>query len=212
MINRTFHLRAWLGRHIGNKAIQMLLHMKTDRLFAEHYGDFHFGESFRRLNISASQESGKIHGTIVVCLQTLKGQVQRLLLAGDATSTKPIYAELLGMDVRNIHTAGLHEDMDIIWNYEDNPTITESYDCIVSQSMLEHLIDPYKHLRDCHALLKPRGHMIIHTVMPGFGYHRYPVDCLRFYPDWFEEVAKRLNCTVVDKFIRNARITYMMQR
>ena len=102
--------------------------------------------------------------------------------------------------------------MDVQWNFEEYPVVQRQYDCIVSQSMIEHLIDPYKHIRDCTSLLKPNGHMILHTVMPGFNYHRYPVDCVRFYPDWFEEVAKRLALTVVDKYIHNSRITYLYRK
>ena len=70
-------------------------------------------------------------------------------------------------------------------------------DLIASQAILEHLIDPFKHLEDCYGLLNPGGHMVFSTVIPGFQYHRYPVDCLRFFPDWFEEVARRLEAQVV---------------
>lgn len=84
--------------------------------------------------------------------------------------------------------------------------------CIMSQAMLEHLIDPYKHVCDCYGLLEPGGHLVIHTVMPGFHYHRYPVDCLRFYPDWFEEVATRLDAKVVDKYLDDAHMTYMLKK
>ena len=48
--------------------------------------------------------------------------------------------------------------------------------------------------------------------MSGFNYHRYPVDCVRFYPDWFEEVAKRVGLQVQDKHIRNSGITYKYKK
>jgi hypothetical protein len=47
-----------------------------------------------------------------------------------------------------------------------------------------------------------------YTVTPGFPYHRHPVDCMRFFPDWFEEVGKRLDLTVQDRFIGDDHIVY----
>ena len=66
-----------------------------------------------------------------------------------------------------------------------------------SGAIIEHLVDPVKHLKDCYGLLKPGGHMVFSTVIPGFQYHRYPIDCLRFFPDWFEEIARLLQAEVV---------------
>ena len=78
--------------------------------------------------------------------------------------------------------------------------------------MLEHLVDPYKHVADLIALLNTGGMLILHTHIPGFKYHRYPVDCIRFYPDWFEEVATRTNCQVLDRYIGELRICYTLQK
>jgi len=208
-----FNLRAAVGRRIGNRLVQLLLHMKTDHLFTELYGDFHLGRSFDRRAIKGlAQESGKIYGGIVHFLLSLPRPPASLFLPGENNAVKPVYASLLNIAREQIVTAGVLDDMDVRWDFEKDPPMREQYDCIVSQSMLEHLIDPYKHVRDCAALLKPGGHMILHTMMPGFNYHRYPVDCVRFYPDWFEEVAKRLSLAVADKYIHNARITYLYRK
>jgi len=48
--------------------------------------------------------------------------------------------------------------------------------------------------------------------MPGYNYHRYPVDTLRFFPDWFEEVSKRLNLRIVKKFRRDFNVVYCFQK
>lgn len=214
MNSPLFNLRAWLGKRIGNRLVQLLLHMKTDYRFAELYGDFHFGQSLDRHAIKdLAQESGKIYGGIVHFLCSLQKPPASVFLPGENNAVKPVYAGLLNLPEEKIITAGILEDMDVQWNFEqDPPSQAQRYDCIVSQSMLEHLIDPYKHVRDCASLLNPGGHMILHTMMPGFNYHRYPVDCMRFYPDWFEEVAKRLSLVVVDKYIHNARITYLYRK
>lgn len=208
-----FNLRAALGKRIGNRWIQLLLALKTEHQFAELYGDFHLGESYDHQAIKGlAQESGKIYGAIVRFLTHLPTPPRSLLLPGENNAVKPEYAHLLSLPLGQIITAGILADMDVQWNFEADPPAQSNYDCIISQSMLEHLIDPYKHVRDCAYLLNDGGHMILHTMMPGFNYHRYPVDCVRFYPDWFEEVAKRLSLEVADKYIHNSRITYLLRK
>ena len=92
--------------------------------------------------------------------------------------------------------------MDHLWDYEQAvPTDLPRSNLIASQAMLEHLVDPYKHMRECFGLLEPGGYLIVHSVMPGFHYHRYPIDCLRFYPDWFEAVAARAGAEVHSRMI-----------
>lgn len=208
-----FKLRTAVGRRLGNRWVQLLLALKTEWRFAELYGDFHFGESLDRHAVkNLPQESGKIYGALVKFLAEIPTPVTRMLLPGENNAVKPVYAQLLKLDASAILTAGVLQDMDVQWNFEHDPPAVGEFDCIVSQSMLEHLIDPYKHVRDCIRLLRPGGWLVIHTMMPGFGYHRYPVDCFRFYPDWFEEVAKRLNLEVSDKHIRHSRITYKLRK
>jgi SAM-dependent methyltransferase len=136
-----------------------------------------------------------------------------MLLPGEYNAVKPIYAGAFGLAAERIVTAGLHPDMDHRWNYEqDPPAGLGPFDCIVSQAMIEHLVDPYRHLRDCAGLLAPGGHLVVHTVLPGFTYHRHPVDCLRFFPDWFEEVGRRLGLAVADRVIHDGHIVYKYRR
>jgi 2-polyprenyl-3-methyl-5-hydroxy-6-metoxy-1,4-benzoquinol methylase len=100
-----------------------------------------------------------------------------------------------------------------VWNFEhDCPGGLGPFSLIISQAMIEHLLEPYKHLRDLFSTLDAGGSMIIHTVTPGFEYHRYPVDCFRFYPDWFEEVADRLGATVTGRFVGDLRILYQFTK
>ena len=86
------------------------------------------------------------------------------------------------------------------------------FDAIVSQAMLEHLLNPYKHVVDLSQMLNPGGKLILHTHIPGFKYHRYPIDCVRFYPDWFETIAERLDLLVYDRYIGDLRICYTLQK
>lgn len=159
--------------------------------------------------VSPSSESGIVRGELVHALQKIAKPQQTLLLAGERNVAKPIYSQIARIASEQIVTAGLHDDMDYSWNYEQPPPKMPAFDIVISQAMLEHLVDPYRHVCDCYSLLKPGGTMILHTVMPGFKYHRFPVDCFRFYPDWFEEVAKRLGGTVSYRYLgRQTHIAY----
>jgi len=151
------------------------------------YGDFLDGDRFAEEKASnASGESGSITGALVAAIRAVARPDDLILLAGERRSAKADYGRVAGVPEGRILTAGVHEDMDFAWNFEDSPpNAIPPVDLIASHAMIEHLIDPCRHVRDCHALLKPGGRMIFHTVMPGFKYHRYPVDCLRFFPDWF---------------------------
>ena len=206
-------VKKWIGNRFGSRIIQLMIGAKTEHRFFALYGDFNFGRSFRKKSIEGlEQESGKVYGAIIYFLESINEQANNVLLAGEDESVKPVYGKILGLELDKIDTAGVMDGMDYHWDFEYSPPMDKQYSCIVSQSMLEHLIDPYKHVKDCVSLLENGGVLIVHTMMPGFDYHRYPVDCFRFYPDWFEEVSKRLGVTVKDKQIRNSRITYMMQK
>lgn len=206
-------LKNWLGRRISTNMIRRLISIKDMPRFEEIYGDFHTGKNYKSHAIGGIQkESGQIRGEIVFLLKGARGSVKTLLLPGEKNLVKPIFASLLNIPVDAITTAGLAEDMDCHWNFEEPPPELGQFDGIVSQAMLEHLIDPYRHMRDLANHLTPGGLLIVHSVTPGFDYHRYPVDCMRFYPDWFEEVGKRLGLVVTQRFIDRGHITYMYRK
>jgi 2-polyprenyl-3-methyl-5-hydroxy-6-metoxy-1,4-benzoquinol methylase len=155
-----------------------------------------------------------ILGEVVHALRTVARPDAVLLLAGERNSSKPAYSRISGIAEKQIFTAGLHDKMDYRWNYDlAAPDELPQADLIASHAMLEHIMDPYLHLSSCYRLLNPGGHAIFHTVMPGFQYHRHPVDCLRFFPDWFEVVAERLGAKVVMRLISTeAHIVYCLQK
>lgn len=204
----------FLNRRLNDRLIRRILAFKTRPQFERHYGGFRCDEDFTPYAIpSPENESGIIRGEVVRLIQEIAPPPGNLLLPGEPNAVKALYARTFGLDAARITTAGLHPDMDLRWDYEqDPPTGIGRYDCVVSQAMIEHLIDPYRHVRDLAGLVGPGGRLIVHTVLPGFTYHRHPVDCLRFFPDWFEEVAKRLGLAVEDKVIRDGHIIYKYRR
>lgn len=181
--------------------------------FSRVYGTFRDDKAHSKLHIQGlAKESGTIRGTIVHAVQCVGTPIRRTLLPGEYNRDKPHYARLIGTPTANIVTAGVHPDMDHCWDYADPPPAMDPFDLIISQAMLEHLVDPYRHVADLAGLLEPEGHLILHTHPPGFPYHRHPVDCLRFYPDWFEETASRLGLSIAQRYIGNLRICYMLRK
>lgn len=205
-----------LGKRLGARTIRTLLATKVNDQLTRLYGNFHTEVDFDALSVKTPyKESGVVRGEIVHHLSRLTGQIHSMVLPGEPGTSKAHYASLAGLSADRVITAGLHDDADHRWDFELDPPPglqSQQFDCVVSQAILEHLIDPYKHLRDCAGLLSSGGYLLVHTVMPGFIYHRHPVDCMRFYPDWFEEVAKRLKFSVADKSMCDGHIVYLLRK
>ena len=172
------------------------------------YGDFDKSNYTEFTINNLPNESRLCHGEIIKWSSDISPK--RVLLAGDNISAAARLKNII--NAGEVLTAGL-SNADYIWNFEqDVPAIPCKFDLIVSQAIFEHLMNPYKHLQDLSKLLQIKGHIIIHTVMPGFQYHRYPIDSFRFFPDWFEECAKRFDLIVIKRRIKGTHIFYMYQK
>lgn len=172
------------------------------------YGSFLDADKFNDEVVpNPLSETKRIGGIIAHAIRSVSRPTDLFLLSGERRSARQAYSRISGIPEDKILTAGWHEDMDFQWNFEMSPPAEiPQVDLIASKAMIEHLIDPFKHLSDCYGLLKPGGHMVFTTVIPGFKYHRYPVDCLRFFPDWFEEVARRLGAEIVLRSIGTSSV------
>ncbi len=154
-------------------------------------------------------ESAYYHGEIIRWVQTLDTRPKHTLLAGEARQAATELAQI--MDLGNITTCGVL-DVDIPWNFENPAPAMGPYNLIISQAILEHLLAPYQHMQALASLIAPGGHLLVHTVTPGFVYHRYPIDAYRFYPDFFETFAERSNLTVCKRRVNDNHIFYLFQQ
>lgn len=96
-------------------------------------------------------------------------------------------------------------DLDLCkpWDY----VTIDKFDAIVCQATFEHLFDPVQAMRNLINITNDNGEIYIHTHTPGFHYHPYPRDYLRFQPDWFEDVAKNFtNVRLLDLFYNESHI------
>jgi SAM-dependent methyltransferase len=171
--------------------------------------------SFDKTNYEADtirnlpSESSVYHGEIIKWAQDIFPPPKRVLLSGESKSTAEYVQEKI--KAKKVYTAGL-ADVNYKWDFEENPPRMGQFDLIISQAILEHLINPYKHVQDLVRLLLPGGYLIVHSVIPGFWYHRFPIDTVRFFPDWFQEIAKRLDLSVIKKRIKKTHIFYMYNK
>ena len=152
-------------------------------------------------------ESKFYFGHIIKWSQDLRPNY--VLLAGERNDMSPIIAESIGAKI--VLTTGLR-DADFIWDFNKITPINKTFDLIISQSILEHILDPFGFVRSLVSLLNREGHLILHSVLPPFPYHRVPIDCLRFFPDWFEAISKKLDIDIIHKAKWDLHLIYMYRR
>lgn len=157
---------------------------------------------------------GQFVPEIVKMVMDLRLNPERVLLDGDSRAIINQVEERFNFQKARMITAGIDGDYDYIWNFEEDcpADMPGDYDLIISQAMFEHLIDPFKHLEDLSKLLKRGGYLIIHTHLPGYTYHRFPIDAIRFFPDWFESSAKKLGLKVKRKFLRDFNAIHLLEK
>lgn len=155
----------FIEKIFGHGVVQMILAAKTQKFFERNYGIFDTTSCTAEGVYGLSQESGKVNGAIVRAIAGIGNFSGYVLLAGESPAVKSVYSILLRISEEKIATAGIMPDMDLYWNFEEPaPQVNANFSVIISQSMLEHLVDPFKHVKDCVELLESGG-------APGYSYH-----------------------------------------
>ncbi len=85
------------------------------------------------------------------------------------------------------------------------------YSVVMHQSLLEHVVDPVTVIRNLNDFLLPGGIQVIQTVNIYSSMHRYPIDTLRFFPDFFENLSNYLPVKCLDTFMENGSIYAVLQ-
>jgi len=135
-------------------------------------------------------------------LTPYRGQLRTILDVGsyDVNGThKPIFNDpmwkYVGMDM----AAGPNVDLllEEAYNWKEVPT--NSFDVVVSGSLLEHVEYPWMTMIEVARVLKPGG-LTCH-VAPSAGFeHRFPVDCYRYYKDGFAALANWADLEILKVF------------
>ena len=85
------------------------------------------------------------------------------------------------------------------------------YSVVMHQSLLEHVVDPVTVIRNLNDFLLPGGIQVIQTVNIFSSMHRFPIDTLRFVPDFFENLSNYLPVKCLDTFMENGSIYAVLQ-
>jgi hypothetical protein len=86
------------------------------------------------------------------------------------------------------------------------------YQVVMHQSLLEHVVDPVSVIRNLNDFLIPGvGIQVIQTVNIYSSLHRFPIDSLRFFPDFFENLEKYIEVKCLKTFMENGSIYAVLQ-
>ena len=73
---------------------------------------------------------------------------------------------------------------------DENLKHTGSFNIVILQSVLEHVADPVQLMKNLRNIVVPGGIIIIFTHNVLMPLHRYPIDTLRFHPDYFLNLGR----------------------
>jgi 2-polyprenyl-3-methyl-5-hydroxy-6-metoxy-1,4-benzoquinol methylase len=76
-------------------------------------------------------------------------------------------------------------------------TTLGSFDLVLCQHVLEHVVDPIAAVRTLHGMLRPGGHLVVVTPFL-VKIHNDPIDLWRFTPDGMERLLRTAGFTQVE--------------
>ena len=83
---------------------------------------------------------------------------------------------------------------------------------VLHQSLLEHVVDPITLIKNLNGYLIPGGVQVIQTVNIYASEHRFPIDTLRFFPDFFNNLFKYLSLQCTNCFVENQSIYAVLKK
>lgn len=157
--------------------------------FANFYGYKHY--------IPANNLSKGFHGVLFEYIRKYYKDNDRLLLIAENKNVIPVF---------NTHFPSLEVDCqgykgekgEEFHDLNIHRAYMPQYDLILSQALLEHICMPCVAIRNMADLLHTGGYVFLHTHNSKMGYHAFPVDCIRFYKDFFVELQKYMPIKLVE--------------
>ena len=118
---------------------------------------------------------------------------------GGLRDTIPHFFEYIGVDF--VNGPGVDVVLDDPYKF---PFDDDSQDVVISSSCFEHSEFFWITFLECMRILKPSGLFYLNAPSNG-EFHRYPIDCWRFYPDSGRALSKwantkGMNTTVLESF------------
>lgn len=90
-------------------------------------------------------------------------------------------------------------------------SIQEQFDVVLSQSLLEHVVDPVQAIRNMTRLMKNNAILIIQTHNRLMLEHYFPIDTLRYNDDFFENLKPYTNLDCLSVHNSGNAITAVLQ-
>ena len=148
--------------------------------------------------IEAPNTSGGIHGTLIQYIKRHYQPGDSLLLAGENENVIPIFRYYLP-ELGTIDNLGYSGDRDC--EYFDLNLIrgfTPTYNICFSQAVLEHVCMPNNVIQNLADYTLEDGYIVLHTHNQCRPYHPYPIDCLRFFMDFFVDLQNYLPIVLIE--------------
>lgn len=219
-MNMFSYIKNFVYEYLFIPFIFFVLYFRDLNKITNIYGNFEklSRKDLKKFNLtykgSNKNVTGLLRPEIVKILKGLDFVPKKILLDGDTKYIVDQFKETFNFDGVKVLTTGIGDNFDFEWDFENEPptNLDGDFDLIISQAMFEHLINPYKHLVDLASKLSAEGVLIIHTVVPGFPYHRFPIDSVRFFPDFFEKASVNLGLGVYKKYLRDFHLVYALKK
>jgi hypothetical protein len=158
-------------------------------------------KDFKEVFIPVQNESGFLHKNLIELAVSYEDQ------AGDwcLISEPPGVGEEISNYLKKNYNLGrqiyeLETLLSVNWNGKEpnydlclpniNLSQVGSFNVLIAQSLLEHVIDPVQLLKNLSSIVLPGGIIIIFTHNVLMPLHRYPIDTLRFHTDYFLNLGK----------------------
>ncbi len=135
--------------------------------------------------IVAENESGGFHGILFDYLRSYARAGQSVKLVSETEkvlTTFKDHFDLLNFECEN------KLDLNILHKCKAKDKV----DVVFAQAVLEHVCRPSIVIENFCNMVKVDGHIILHTHNRHMEHHAFPIDCCRFFKDFFVDLCKYL--------------------
>lgn len=147
--------------------------------------------------VVAPNLSHGFHGVLLEYIHKYYKKNSSMLMLAENKDVNYIFErEFSGIKIKNNCYSGAKGEEFIDLNRKQD--WTPKYDFVFSQALLEHVSRPCVVLENMVDSCLRGGMIIIHTQNIQMGYHAVPIDCLRFFQDWFVDMQKYLPIKMVE--------------
>jgi len=146
--------------------------------------------------IPAPNASQGFHGILLAMMEHY-GVGKKVLLLSEPEAVIPVFQKQFPDTTFRVtdYSGRACEDFDFDLNIFTRSC--QKYDIVLSQATLEHVCRPSVAIENMAERCEVGGHVVLHTVGPTCPLHCLPIDCVRFFKDFYYNLTKYLPIEVV---------------